>query len=93
MSKGKLDPLPAAYDRFLKELKDRIRLAQVRSALSVDRELVVLYWSIGHDILIRQKKEGWGAKIIDTAVTRFNEVISRRARLSGQELEIHARLC
>jgi predicted nuclease of restriction endonuclease-like (RecB) superfamily len=62
-SKGTL--IPAHYDRFLTELKDRIRAAQVRAALSVNRELIVLYWSIGHDILIRQKEEGWGAKIID----------------------------
>jgi hypothetical protein len=47
--------IPAHYDRFLEELKDRIRSSQVRAALSVNRELIVLYWSIGHDILIRQK--------------------------------------
>jgi predicted nuclease of restriction endonuclease-like (RecB) superfamily len=62
---GKTNLLPAAYDSFLQELKDRIRSAQVRAALSVNRELVVLYWSIGRDILTRQKNEGWGAKIID----------------------------
>ena len=65
MPKGKSSPLPAVYDSFLQELKDRIRSAQVRAALSVNRELVVLYWSIGRDILSRQKNEGWGAKIID----------------------------
>jgi len=65
MSKGKSSPLPAVYDSFLQELKDRIRSAQVRAALSVNRELVVLYWSIGRDILSRQKNEGWGARIID----------------------------
>ena len=57
--------MPRVYDSFLQELKDRIRSAQIRAALSVNRELVVLYWSIGRDILIRQKNEGWGAKIID----------------------------
>jgi predicted nuclease of restriction endonuclease-like (RecB) superfamily len=65
MPKSQSSPLPAVYDSFLQELKDRIRSAQVRAALSVNRELVVLYWTIGHDILNRQKDEGWGAKIID----------------------------
>jgi predicted nuclease of restriction endonuclease-like (RecB) superfamily len=65
MTKGKPSPLPVLYDSFLQELKDRIRSAQVRAALSVNRELVVLYWSIGRDILTRQKNEGWGARIID----------------------------
>jgi predicted nuclease of restriction endonuclease-like (RecB) superfamily len=65
MPKSQSSPLPAVYDSFLQELKDRIRSAQVRAALSVNRELVALYWSIGRDILNRQKDEGWGAKIID----------------------------
>ena len=65
MTKDKSSPLPAEYDSFLEELKERIRSAQVRAALSVNRELVVLYWSIGRDILNRQADEGWGTKIID----------------------------
>ena len=65
MPKSRSSPLPAVYDNFLQELKDRIRSAQVRAALSINRELVVLYWSIGRDILNRQKNEGWGTKIID----------------------------
>ena len=65
MPKSQSSPLPAVYDSFLQELKDRIRSAQVRAALSVNRELVALYWSIGRDILDRQKDEGWGTKIID----------------------------
>ena len=62
-SKG--NPHPAVYDSFLQDLKDRIRAAQLRAALSVNRELVLLYWSVGRDILTRQENEGWGAKIID----------------------------
>jgi len=65
MPKSQSGPLPAVYDSFLQELKDRIRSAQIRAALSVNRELVVLYWTIGRDILSRQKNEGRGAKIID----------------------------
>jgi predicted nuclease of restriction endonuclease-like (RecB) superfamily len=56
---------PPQYESFLQEPKDRIRSAQVRAALSVNRELILLYWSIGRDILNRQNNEGWGAKVID----------------------------
>jgi predicted nuclease of restriction endonuclease-like (RecB) superfamily len=59
------DLIPRDYGDFLHELKDRIRQAQLRAALSVNRELVLLYWRIGRDILERQKLHGWGAKIID----------------------------
>ncbi len=53
------------YDVFLKDLKTRIRQAQVKAALAVNKELVILYWQIGREILARQQQEGWGAKVID----------------------------
>ncbi|NJM00581.1 MAG: DUF1016 domain-containing protein [Synechococcaceae cyanobacterium SM2_3_2] len=58
------DLAPGGYVPFLAELKERIRSAQVRAALAVNRELVVLYWQIGQEILARQEQEGWGSKVI-----------------------------
>jgi len=58
------DP-PNGYATWLAELKTRIHAAQQRAALAVNRELVQLYWQIGRDILERQAKEGWGAKVIE----------------------------
>lgn len=57
--------LPNDYDAFLKNLKERVRAAQLRACLSINRELVLLYWGIGRDILARQKEQGWGAKVVD----------------------------
>jgi len=57
------------YGRFLAELKQRIRTAQVRASTAVNRELVLLYWQIGRDILDRQERESWGAKVIDRLAT------------------------
>ena len=56
---------PPGYPALLKEIKDRIHSAQLRASFAVSRELVVLYWSIGREILQRQDVEGWGAKVID----------------------------
>ncbi|MDS4042655.1 MAG: PDDEXK nuclease domain-containing protein [Candidatus Competibacter sp.] len=58
-------PLPADYAAWLAELKARIHSAQQRASLAVNRELVLLYWQIGRDILARQGREGWGAKVIE----------------------------
>jgi predicted nuclease of restriction endonuclease-like (RecB) superfamily len=69
MAKKQLPETIEDYDAFLKELKDRIRQAQVRAALSVNRELVLLYWQIGQDILARQATTSWGAKVIDKLAT------------------------
>jgi predicted nuclease of restriction endonuclease-like (RecB) superfamily len=57
--------IPGDYPAFLDELKERIRTARVRAALSVNRELVLLYWGIGAEIVRRQQQQGWGAKVID----------------------------
>lgn len=58
-----IDP-PSGYPDWLAELKTRIHHAQQRAVQTVNRELVQLYWQIGRDILERQSREGWGAKVI-----------------------------
>lgn len=58
-------PVPGGYPAFLADLKERVRSAQQRAVLSVNRELVLLYWQLGRDILTRQQSEGWGSKVID----------------------------
>ena len=57
--------VPASYDQLLRDLKARIRLAQVKAALVVNRELILLYWQVGREILQRQGQEGWGTKVIE----------------------------
>ncbi|MCA1995475.1 MAG: DUF1016 N-terminal domain-containing protein, partial [Coleofasciculus sp. S288] len=62
---GSLFPADENYTAFLRSLKERIQQAQIKAALAVNRELTLLYWQIGREILTRQRQEGWGAKIID----------------------------
>ena len=60
------EPLaPDSYAQFLAALKRRIQTAQLHASLAVNQELVLLYWQIGRDILDRQERESWGAKVID----------------------------
>ncbi|KWK81077.1 hypothetical protein WM16_03800 [Burkholderia ubonensis] len=53
------------YRSWLTDLKQRVEHARQRAAASANRELVTLYWQIGRDILERQQRRGWGAKVID----------------------------
>lgn len=62
------DAFPAhsdAYRGWLESLKTRIRGARLQAALSVNSELITLYWHIGREILERQTQHGWGAKVVD----------------------------
>ncbi len=59
-------PLPIAdgYDEFLRGLKVRIRAAQVKAALAVNQELMLLYWQIGRDLITSQQTKGWKEVVI-----------------------------
>lgn len=53
------------YAEFIATLKADIGRTQFKAALSVNRELVLLYWRIGNGILAKQKELGWGAKVVE----------------------------
>jgi len=57
--------LPADYPAFLDSLKSRVQQAQTKAMLSVNRELIELYWDIGRLIVERQEQAGWGQSVID----------------------------
>lgn len=57
--------LPKGYAQWLNEVKERIRASQQKAVLAANREMILLYWQIGHDILERQNRQGWGSKVID----------------------------
>jgi predicted nuclease of restriction endonuclease-like (RecB) superfamily len=59
------DLTPAGYGTWLQSLKDQIRSARLKASLAVNCELVLLYWRLGHEILDRQAREGWGAKVVE----------------------------
>lgn len=79
--------LVEGYDNFLRELKERIRTAQVRAALAVNRELVLLYWQIGREILTRQQQQGWGTKIIDRLSTDLRSAFPDMKGFSARNLK------
>jgi DUF1016 N-terminal domain len=54
----------AAYLDLIDRLKQRIRESQARAARTLNTELVMLYWSIGRDILDQQQAGGWGDDVV-----------------------------
>jgi predicted nuclease of restriction endonuclease-like (RecB) superfamily len=53
-----------AYRELVDRLTERIREAQARAARTVNTELVMLYWTIGHEIVEQQQASGWGDDIV-----------------------------
>jgi predicted nuclease of restriction endonuclease-like (RecB) superfamily len=57
--------MPPDYAEFLESLKARVRQAQTQAMLSVNRELIRLYWEIGREIVQRQDQAGWGRSVVE----------------------------
>ena len=53
------------YKKFITSLKAKIRSAQIKGAIAVNKELIKLYWEIGRDIVEKQKQGGWGSKVLE----------------------------
>lgn len=52
------------YKVWLADIKTRVRGAQIKAASSVNTELLKLYWSMGKDIVDRQKNAKWGDSLL-----------------------------
>jgi predicted nuclease of restriction endonuclease-like (RecB) superfamily len=56
---------PGDYAEWLTSLKQRIQGARQRALLAANDAQIRLYHDIGREILDRQSRQGWGAKVID----------------------------
>ena len=51
--------MPTTYAPLLAGLKARVRVAQVKAAVALNRELMLLYWHIGREAGARKSSSGW----------------------------------
>lgn len=84
-------PLPKSYAPLLAELKDRVRAAQVKAALSVNREMILLYWEIGHRLAEARKREKWGSGVVRRLSSDLRAEFAGMSGFSERNLEHMAR--
>ena len=53
------------YKLFFAEIKQQIQQAQLRAMVTVNQQLLQLYWRMGNMIIERQKKANWGDKVLE----------------------------
>ncbi len=53
------------YIQFIASLKEKIRLAQIKGSIAVNKELIKLYWEIGKDVVRKQEKKEWGSHVLE----------------------------
>jgi predicted nuclease of restriction endonuclease-like (RecB) superfamily len=71
------------YSQFFDRIKKDIQLSQIKATMSVNQELILLYWRIGTELIEKIDHEGWGAKIITTIA---NDLARSFPYLSGFSL-------
>lgn len=90
------NPLLDEYAGWLARLKSEIQAARTQAALAVNQELVRLYHRIGAEILERQARQGWGARVIARLSSDLRAEFPDMKGLSGTNLKymkVFAELC
>jgi len=54
------------YKDLILKIKNQIKQSQIKASISVNKELLKLYWNIAEMIISKQKTSSWGDGIIDT---------------------------
>lgn len=53
------------YGKWLTEVKKKIQVAQIKTAVRINQELLDLYWELGKEIVEKQSMTSWGDSLID----------------------------
>ena len=48
------------YKAFIQDIKQRVQSAQIKAAVSVNQELLRLYWDLAERIVAKQRESAWG---------------------------------
>jgi predicted nuclease of restriction endonuclease-like (RecB) superfamily len=81
-----VDILSSDYQAFLRSIKTRVQQAQLRAVVAVNKELILLYWYIGKEILARQHKERWGTGVIERLSTDLHAAFPQMKGFSPRNL-------
>jgi predicted nuclease of restriction endonuclease-like (RecB) superfamily len=66
------------YKTWFAQLKNKLRTAQLKAAVSVNSALMEFYWDLGSEIVEKQKKSSWGSgflkRLSDDLMTEFPDI-------------------
>ncbi|CAB1085642.1 FIG074102: hypothetical protein [Olavius algarvensis Delta 1 endosymbiont] len=78
----------AFYKDLLSDIKKRIRQAQNRAAMSLNAEMIRLYWDIGQMVAKRQQLEGWGKGLLRRLAADIKDEIPEIKGFSERNLQL-----
>lgn len=57
------------YSKWLETIKRKIKSAQLKAAISVNTQLIELYWDLAKDIVNKQQEANWGDNVLEQLST------------------------
>ena len=48
------------YIKLFTEIKQKIKEAQLKTAVAANSQMLLLYWQLGNFIIANQQEKGWG---------------------------------
>jgi predicted nuclease of restriction endonuclease-like (RecB) superfamily len=76
------------YGELLGDIKSRVQQSQTRALLSVNAELVRLYWDIGQLIDAREKSQGWGSGVIPRLALDLHNALPEHKGFSVRNIQL-----
>jgi predicted nuclease of restriction endonuclease-like (RecB) superfamily len=74
------------YVQWVKELKGLIQKSQISASISVNRELLQLYWDIGKSIFEKSSSEKWGSSIVEQLSNDLKSIFPNQQGFSRSNL-------
>ena len=76
----------AEYIEWVNELKILISKTQIKASLSVNRELLLMYWNIGKSISEKIIKANWGESVVDELSKDLKKIFEDQKGFSRSNL-------
>jgi predicted nuclease of restriction endonuclease-like (RecB) superfamily len=65
--------LDTEYKNWISELKLKVRSAQIKAAMAVNKELILFYWDLGNMLSEKIKTSNWGDKVLENVSNDLKE--------------------
>ena len=74
------------YNDFLKEIKQKIKVSKSKAILTVNKQMIELYFEIGKEIVVKQESLGWGKSVVERMASDLQMEFGKRSGYSSANL-------
>jgi len=91
MHAAEVDSFDEDYIEWIRDIKQRYQQAQIKAAVSVNRELIAFYWSLGKDIVEKEVDRKYGSGFYDRLSKDLKDEFKGNRGFSSRNLRYMSR--